>query len=113
MLTSDDIIENKKRYEEYARKYWESNPEYKRQQEAERMWREQQWAQGKIISPTIQNWLEGEITAARTILIIGMILTVLIKGQIAIWIIMYIAYRGRVKKARVDALEADKRRYKQ
>lgn len=112
MLTSEDIIENKKRYEEYARKYWENNLEYQKQQEAERIWREQQWSQGKIISPTIRNWLEGEITAARTVLIVGMILTVLIKGQIAIWLIMYIAYRGRVNKVKADALEADKRRYK-
>ena len=112
MLTSEDIIANRKRYEEYARQIWESDPENKKKQEAERLWREQQWAQGKIISPIIQNWLKGEIIAARTALIIGMILTVLIKGQIAIWLIMYIAYRGRVKKAKLEALEADRKRYK-
>ena len=111
MLTSDHIIADKKRYEEDIRKYWENNPEYKKQQEERRIWREQQWAQGKIINPMIRNWLEGEIAAARSVLIIGMILTVLIKGQIAIWLIMYIAYRGRVKKAQADALEADKKEY--
>lgn len=79
--------------------------------EEERKYREAQWAQGKIIDPTINKWLEGEIAAARNALIIGMLLTALIKGQIFIWLIMYIAYKGRVEKAKRDAMESDRKRY--
>ncbi len=68
--------------------------------------------QGEIIDPFIKNWLTGEITAARTALVIGMLLTVLIKGQIIIWAIMYFAYKGRVKKVTEEAREADRKRFK-
>ena len=65
---------------------------------------------GEIINPFVREWLEGEITAARIAFAVGMILTALIKGQIVLWAIMYIAYRSRVKKATEDALEADRKR---
>lgn len=82
-------------------------PEDKRQRELEKQQRNQRRLQGEIFDPFTKKWLESEISAARTALIIGMILTALIKGQVFIWAIMYIAYRGRVKKARQDALEKD------
>lgn len=96
--------ESKRRYERYI----ESIPEEQRPGYLTK-WAEEQRAQGKIINPFVQKWLDGEIAAARSILIIGMLLTVLIKGQIVIWIIMYIAYRARVKKAREDALKSDRK----
>ena len=39
--------------------------------------------------------MRGKLTRA-----VGMILTALIKGQVVLWAIMYIAYRGRVKKGK-------------
>lgn len=111
MLTPEDIIEFRKREDEFYRNYYAKNPEYQKQKEEEKRYREEQWAQGKIIDPYINKWLESEIAAARSVLIIGMILTALIKGQIFIWAIMYIAYKGRVKKAMQDAIESDRKRY--
>lgn len=73
-------------------------------------WAEQQRAQGKILDPFVRTWLENEITTARIALAIGMILTVLIKGQVVIWAIMYVAYRCRVKHATKKAYEVDRRR---
>lgn len=109
MLKPEEIIEMRKRWDECAQQVWESNPENKREQEARQAWREQQRAQGKIFNHNIKNWLDGEIIAARVALALGMILTVLIKGQIVIWVIMYIAYRLRIKRAKEEALEADRR----
>lgn len=99
--------EEKRRYERYI----ESLPEEQRPGYLTK-WAEEQCAQGKIMSPFVEKWLEGEITAARVALVIGMLLTVLIKGQIVIWAIMYWAYRVRVKKVKEEALEADRRGYK-
>lgn len=109
-MRPEDIIEERKRQQEFRQKIWESNPENKMRQEEERKLREQQRTQGKIFDPFVKNWLDAEIVAARVALVIGMILTALIKGQIVIWIILYIAYRGRIKKVKQDAMEADMRR---
>ena len=75
-------------------------------------WAEEQRAQGKIMNPFIEKWLEGEINTARTALVIGMLLTALIKGQVVIWVIMYLAYKGRVKRVMEEALEADRKGFK-
>lgn len=104
--------EQQKRNQEY----WESHTNlYADKYEAGKKMMEKVKArqdQGEIIDPFIKNWLAGEITAARTALAIGMLLTVLIKGQIVIWAIMYFAYRGRVKKVIEEAREADRKRFK-
>lgn len=108
MLSPEEIIEEQKRHEEFCQKYWEEHhPEEVQKLKEEKAQRNQQRLQGKIFNEFTRKWLESEISAARTVLIIGMILTALIKGQVFIWAIMYIAYRGRVKAARQKALEED------
>ena len=82
-------------------------PEEKRQRELEKQQRNQRRLQGEIYNEFTRKWLESEISAARTALIIGMALTALIKGQIFIWVIMYIAYRGRVKAVQKKAIESE------
>lgn len=106
----------RKRCEEERKKneeFWKSyvNPNADKYEAGRRLAQEmdERRARGEIINPCIKNWLEAEITAARTALIIGIILTALIKGQIVLWVIMYIAYRGRVNKAKEEAREADMR----
>ena len=93
--------------------YWKNhiNPHVDKYEAGRKLQKEMntRQAQCEIISPFVRNWLEGEIAAARIALIVGMILTALIKGQIVLWAIMYIAYRGRVKKAKQDAIKADRR----
>ncbi len=112
MLRPEDVIEERKRYQEYMKHYEETHPgEFESGYDLEQ-WVTSQQFQGKIVDPFIEKWLEGEIAAARNVLIIGMILTALIKGQIVIWAIMYLAYRGRVKQARKKAFEADMNRRK-
>ena len=103
--------EKQKKYEQWKAEYIsrlpeEQRPGYLTQQAKIKL------ARGEIVDPIIKNWLEGEITSARIALAVGMILTVLIKGQIIIWAIMYIAYRCRVNKAKKDALEANRKHYK-
>lgn len=110
MLRPEDIIQFRKEGEEYKRNYEKTHPEEYESSRKLDEWVKSQQAQGRIINPFVRNWLESEITAARTALIIGMILTVFIKGQIVIWAIMYIAYRGRVKKVTEEAYEADRKR---
>ena len=108
MLTAEDIINERKKQEEFCQKYWEEHhPEEVKKLKDEKEQRNQQRLQGKIFNEFTRRWLESEISAARTVLIVGMILTALIKGQVFIWAIMYIAYRGRVKSARQKALEED------
>lgn len=109
MLTPEEIVAFRKKGEEFKQQLWESNPENKMRQEAEQKWMEQQRAQGKIFNHNIKNWLDGEITTARVALVIGMILTALIKGQVVIWAIMYLAYRLRIKKVKQGAMDADRR----
>lgn len=106
----EDIIEERKRREEYYRNYAKAHPEQYESSRKLDEWVKSKQAQGEIVDPTLQNWLNGEIAAARIALAVGMMLTVLIKGQIVIWIILYIAYRGRVNKAKREAFEEDKRR---
>ena len=111
-MKPEDIIQARKRWGECQKQYVETHPdEYESSRKLDELIRTRQ-AQGIIINTSIRNWLEGEITAARVALTIGMIATALIKGQIVIWAIMYIAYRGRVKKVREEAYEADRRAYK-
>ena len=107
MLKPEDIIANRQRWNEFGINYEKNHiDECKNDNSLDQLIKGQQ-AQGKIVNPFIEKWLEGEIWAARNVLIIGMILTALIKGQIVIWAIMYIAYKGRVKKVRREAFEAD------
>lgn len=112
MLRPEDIIEFRKEGDEYKRNYAKTHPEKYESGYGLEQWVKTQQAQGRIVDPFIQNWLDGEIAAARNVLIIGMLLTVLIKGQIVIWVIMYLAYRARVKHARAKAFEADRNRRK-
>ena len=108
MFDHKEYIEREKKRQEDLQRIWEKNhlEEAKRKKEEKNM-RNQRRLQGEIFDPFTKKWLESEISSARIALIIGMILTALIKGQIFIWAIMYIAYRGRVKKARREALEKD------
>ena len=104
----EEIIEMRKGWEQSAQSSWERNhPEEVKRLKYEKDIRNQQRLQGKIFDPFTEKWLESEISAARTALIIGVVLTSLIKGQIFIWAIMYIAYRSRVKMVRKEALEKD------
>lgn len=108
-MRPEDIIKMRKEWDEYRVNYEKMHPEQYESSRKLDEWVKEQQAQGKIINPCVRNWLEGEITAARVVLAIGMILTALIKGQVVIWAIMYIAYRGRVKAARKKAYEADRK----
>ena len=110
MSKSNNTIEFRKQHKRYVKQYWEENhPEEKAELELQKQLREQQRLQGKIFDSSVRNWLDGEITAARIGLITTMVLTALIKGQIVIWVILYFAYRLRVKKATQEAIEADRR----
>lgn len=111
MLRPEDIIEERKRREEYTHQY-ERNSIYGQSIGAnfatnirERLMR------GEIIDETLRHWLDTEITNARILLIIGILLTVLIKGQIFIWAIMYIAYRGRIRQVKEKAWEKNMQDY--
>lgn len=112
MVTPEDIIRSRKEWDEYKQNYEKNHPEECESSRKLEEWVQTQQAQGKIINPFIKKWLEGEITAARVALVIGMILTALIKGQVVIWAIMYIAYRGRIKRVTQEAYEADRKRWK-
>lgn len=68
-------------------------------------------SRGEIIDPFLENWMNTEISAARKVLLIGMALTALIRGQVVIWLIMYIAYRGRVKKVKEEAWNENLKQY--
>jgi hypothetical protein len=106
-------------------KQWEEDRKKRQQRDAERIAKlppEQRpgylteqakikLARGELTNPFIEKWLEGEIVAARTMLFVGMALTALFKGQIVIWVIMYIAYKARVKRAKEEALEANRKQY--
>jgi hypothetical protein len=103
VLRPEDIIEERKKWDEYAHHGEEKiRQEYSFEDEFGMNIRTK-LIKGEIIDETVRNWLDTEITTARTVLIAGMVLTALIRGQVFIWAIMYIAYRGRVKQAREKA----------
>ena len=103
MLNIEDVIADRKRREERAIQYEKDNPHIRLQNKELADFTRAQLLRGEIIDPSLQKWMESEISAARTAFIIGIILTVLIKWQIVIWIIMYIAYRLRVKSIKKKA----------
>ena len=110
MSKLNNTIKFKNEYEKAKVERWKNNHlEEVEQFNSEKISREQQRIQGKIFNHNVKNWLDGEITTARIGLIVTMILTALIKGQIVIWAILYFVYRLRVKKAKQDAIEADRR----
>lgn len=109
MLRPEDIIEFRKKWDEDKSNYVKAHPEKYESSRKLEEWVKTRQAQGVIVNTSIRNWLENEIIAARVALAVGMILTALIKGQIVIWGIMYIAYRGRVNKVKQEAYEADRR----
>ena len=108
-MKPEDVIEFRKRSEEFIRQYEKDHPEKYESSHKLDEWVKERKDRGEIVNPFIRSWLEAEIAAARGVLIIGMLLTVLIKGQVVIWAIMYIAYRARVKAVKEKALEADRR----
>lgn len=69
-------------------------------------------AHGEIISPFIREHLKAKITAARWMLALAMAMTLLLKGQWALWIVFIIIYNCEVKKLKEEALEADMKRGK-
>lgn len=103
MLKPEDIIEERRRWDECARQTEEKAQQEGGFEDEFGTHIRTKLAKGEIIDEALRHWLEAEISAARTALIIGMVLTVLIKGQVFIWVIMYIAYRGRVKQAKEKA----------
>lgn len=108
MFNPKEHIEIEKKYQENLQRIWEKDhPEETKRKKEEKDMRNRRRLQGEIFDPFTKKWLESEVSAARIALIIGMILTALIKGQVFLWAIMYIAYRGRVKKVRREALEQD------
>lgn len=111
MSKQNDIIEARKRWGEYVKQSEMCVPEEERiGYELTKNIREK-LARGEIIDETLRKWLEGEITAARVALAIGIILTALIKGQVVIWLILYLAYRCRVKKVKQEAWEKTMKDY--
>lgn len=111
MLKPEDYIEFRKQWDENKRNYEKAHPE---EFESSRKFNAEirtKQARGEIVDPFVRNWMNGQITEARWILFIGIILTALIKGQIVLWAIMYFAYRGRVKKVKEDALKTDREHY--
>lgn len=103
MFSIEDIIEARKQWDEFAIQYEANNPEVKKRTEGSAQFIRAKLLNGEIIDPSLRTWLDAEISSARTVLIVGMVLTSLIQGQIFIWIIMYIAYRCRVKQAKKKA----------
>ena len=97
MLTAEDIIKERKRWDYTGHQYECNNAEVQKIKEEYAKWIRARLMRGEIIDEALQKWLDGEISAARIELIVGIVLTALIKGQVFIWAIMYIAYRGRIK----------------
>ena len=110
MAKPEDIIKFRKEWEENRTRYWrENHPEEYENFQKQKQLREQQRLQGKIFNPFVKKWMESQIATARTGLIVTMILTALFKGQVVIWLILFIGYRCRIKKVKHDAMEADRR----
>ena len=108
--------EQQKKWEEEKRKRaeWESKiPEdqrigaYWKKVKAEE---EARIAKGEIVDLFIKQWLESSITAERWKLLIGILLTALIKGQWVFWIILILIYNYKVNKLQIDALEAQRKK---
>ena len=112
MLTPEQIVEFRKQGAAFRQQVWESNPENKKRLDSTRQWRERQRRQGRIFNHNIKHWLDIEIATARAILAIGILLTAPIKGQFMIWIIMYLAYKTRVKKVTQEAIATDRKKDK-
>ena len=111
MSNPNDIIEARRRWQEYAKQSEMSVPEEERMgYELTKNIREK-LARGEIVDEALRKWLESEITTARTALAIGIMLTALIKGQVIIWLILYLAYRGRVSKVKQEAWEKTMKDY--
>ena len=64
-------------------------------------------AKGEIINPFIKQYLEAKIYAAKLILAIAMVMTILFKGRLFIWIVFIIMYSIYVVKEKEKALQAD------
>ena len=60
----------------------------------------------------IKQHLDAQIAVARWGLALGMAVTFLFKGQWLIWIMLIVGYILYTKKARRDAIEADKKKKK-
>lgn len=87
----------------------EKIPEEQRQGYQLRKRQEEMIAKGEIIDYFIKKHLEAKITNARYALAIGMISTVLFKGQWMLWILFIIWYNAYVSDAREKALQADRK----
>lgn len=111
MFSIEDIIKARKQWDEFAIQYEANNQEVKKQQEESAKFIRTRLMNGEIIDPSLRRWLDAEISSARTVLIVGMVFTSLIQGQILIWIIMYIAYRCRVKQVKHKAWERNIKDY--
>lgn len=111
MPGAKEYIEARKRHEEFVRQYELKIPEEERADYWLVKSIREKLARGEIIDEPLRKWLEGEITAARVALAIGMALTALIKGQIIIWLILYLAYRCRIKKVKQEAWEKTIKNY--
>jgi hypothetical protein len=106
----------KRREEEQKRKERESKAALERwkREQAERgayrkAYRARKIANGEFFNPFIEQHLKAQISAARWALALGMITTVLFKGQIMLWTAMIIYYVCYVKKAKREHLEADRK----
>lgn len=97
MLTAEDIIKERKRWDHTGHQSECNNAEVQKIKAEYAKWIRARLMRGEIIDEALRKWLDGEISVARIELIVGMVLTALIKGQVFIWAIMYIAYRGRIK----------------
>lgn len=106
-----DVIESRKEWEEIAKQNEVNIPEEQRiGYELTNSVREKV-TRNEIIDETLRNWLNSKITIARTILAIGVAMTVLLKGQIIIWIVMYIIYRIHIKELKQKASEKNIKDY--
>ena len=69
-------------------------------------WTEEAIANGKLINPFIEQYMEARISCARWALALAMAMTVLVRGGIALWIVFILIYRTEVKRYKKEAWEA-------
>lgn len=103
--------EQQEKYEKIMKRCAENEEEHRQQEIDYIKQQEARWARGELSGPFSQQYLDGQISAARWVLAIGIIMTALFKGQWALWILFIIIYKVYVKNIKEEALEADKKRW--
>lgn len=110
-MKPEDIIEERKRWEQHAHSSEANMTDGDNKLHGDI---KEKLLNGEIIDEATRHWLDTEIATARIGLVASIIITALIKGQIFIWAILYIAYKCRVHQVKRKAQERtikDYRRY--